>query len=169
MIMCTPYIFNYYLCDFLEIVDNEKNREKWWAGDDVYIMHVKRYAIRTCSGLERWCGIWWCVHATCQENCVTNSLEYKFKHKFELQVYDQFNKSNETTQTASLQLHIPAWRSSRNRNSHQEPTTTEVITHMDKTKVIQHRFAKSHVVPMPSRRSGATTTIQRDAITCINR
>jgi hypothetical protein len=24
MIMCTPYMFNYYLCDFLEVVDNEK-------------------------------------------------------------------------------------------------------------------------------------------------
>jgi hypothetical protein len=26
--MCTPYMFNYYLCDFLEIVDNEKKIEK---------------------------------------------------------------------------------------------------------------------------------------------
>jgi hypothetical protein len=33
---------------------------------------------------------------------VTNSLEYKFKHKFELQVYDQFNKSNKTTQRHHL-------------------------------------------------------------------
>ncbi len=54
--MCTPYIFNYYLCDFLEIIDNEKNREKWWADDDVYIMYVKRYAIKIYSGLGRWYG-----------------------------------------------------------------------------------------------------------------
>jgi hypothetical protein len=26
--MCTPYMSNYYLCDFLEIIDNKKIREK---------------------------------------------------------------------------------------------------------------------------------------------
>jgi hypothetical protein len=38
---------------FLEIIDIEKIEESDGADDydDVYIMHVKRYAIRTCSGL----------------------------------------------------------------------------------------------------------------------
>jgi hypothetical protein len=36
--------------------------------NDVYILHIKRYAIRTYSGLEKWCDIWWCVHTTYQEN-----------------------------------------------------------------------------------------------------
>jgi hypothetical protein len=51
--MCTPCMSNYYLCDFLEIIDIEKIEESDGADDydDVYIMHVKRYAIRTCSGL----------------------------------------------------------------------------------------------------------------------
>jgi hypothetical protein len=38
---------------FLEIIDNKKLEENDGANDDVYILHVKRYAIRTCSGLER--------------------------------------------------------------------------------------------------------------------
>jgi hypothetical protein len=41
MMMCTPYMSNYYLCDFFEIIDN----------DDVYILHVKIYDIRIYSGL----------------------------------------------------------------------------------------------------------------------
>jgi hypothetical protein len=53
MMMCAPYMSNYYLCDFLEIIDNKKLEENDGANDDVYILHVKRYAIRTCSGLER--------------------------------------------------------------------------------------------------------------------
>jgi hypothetical protein len=28
MMMCIPCISNYYLCDFLEIIDNKKIREK---------------------------------------------------------------------------------------------------------------------------------------------
>jgi hypothetical protein len=27
------------------------------SDDDMYIMHVKKYAISTCSELERWCDI----------------------------------------------------------------------------------------------------------------
>jgi hypothetical protein len=38
MMICTPCMSNYYLCDFLKIIDNKK-REKW-ADDDGYILHV---------------------------------------------------------------------------------------------------------------------------------
>jgi hypothetical protein len=32
MMMCTPYMSNYYLCEsFIENLDNEKNWEKWWG------------------------------------------------------------------------------------------------------------------------------------------
>ncbi len=55
---------------FLEIIDSEKIRENDAAGDDVYIMHVKRYTITTYSGLGMWYDTWWCVHAACQENCM---------------------------------------------------------------------------------------------------
>jgi hypothetical protein len=43
---------NYYLCDFLEILDKklEKNDD---ADDDVYIIYVKRYAIRNYNRLKR--------------------------------------------------------------------------------------------------------------------
>jgi hypothetical protein len=44
---------NYYLCDFLEIIDNEKIKKSDGVDNDVYILHVERYAIRTYSGLER--------------------------------------------------------------------------------------------------------------------
>jgi hypothetical protein len=55
--MCTPaYLIIIYVI-YLEIVHNEKIREKWWVDDDVYILYVKRYTIRTCSGLERWYDI----------------------------------------------------------------------------------------------------------------
>jgi hypothetical protein len=54
MMMCTHYMSNYYLCDFfVEIIDNKKIKKSDWAKDDVYIIHVKRYDIRTCSGLGR--------------------------------------------------------------------------------------------------------------------
>jgi hypothetical protein len=54
MMMCTPCMCNYYLCEFyIEIIDNEKIRGKCRTNDDVYILHIKRYAIKTCSGLER--------------------------------------------------------------------------------------------------------------------
>jgi hypothetical protein len=53
--MCTSFMFNYYLYDFLKklyiMKKLEKNNE---PDDDVYIMHVKRYAIRIYSGLGRW-------------------------------------------------------------------------------------------------------------------
>jgi hypothetical protein len=51
--MCIYYMSNYYLCDFLEIIDNKKIEENDGVDDDMYIMHVKRYAIKTYSILER--------------------------------------------------------------------------------------------------------------------
>jgi hypothetical protein len=38
---------------FLEIIDNEKIEKSDETDDDMYILYVKRYAIRICSGLER--------------------------------------------------------------------------------------------------------------------
>jgi hypothetical protein len=68
MMMCTPCISNYYFIWFyLEIVYNEKKLEKNdGSNDDVYILHVKRYVIRTYNELEMWCGNWWCVYFTYQ-------------------------------------------------------------------------------------------------------
>jgi hypothetical protein len=41
MMMCTPSMSNYYLCEFfIEIIDNEKIDEGDGADDDVYTMHV---------------------------------------------------------------------------------------------------------------------------------
>jgi hypothetical protein len=59
MMMCTPCMSNYYLCElFLEIIDNEKKLEQHnGADDDVYILHIKRYFIRTCNGLGMSCVI----------------------------------------------------------------------------------------------------------------
>jgi hypothetical protein len=37
---------------FIEIIDNKKIEESDEI-DDVYILRVKKYAIRTCSGLGR--------------------------------------------------------------------------------------------------------------------
>jgi hypothetical protein len=37
----------------LEIIDNETIEESDGPDDDVYILHIKRYVIRTCSGLGR--------------------------------------------------------------------------------------------------------------------
>jgi hypothetical protein len=42
--MCTPYMSNCYLCDFLEIIGNKK-LEKMMG-------QMKRYAISIYSGLE---------------------------------------------------------------------------------------------------------------------
>jgi hypothetical protein len=39
---------------FLEIIDNKK-LEKGDRVDDVYILYVKKYAIKNCNRLERWC------------------------------------------------------------------------------------------------------------------
>jgi hypothetical protein len=49
MMICTPCMSNYYLCNFLEIIDNKKLEES--DGTNIYIMHVKRYASRIYSGL----------------------------------------------------------------------------------------------------------------------
>jgi hypothetical protein len=51
--MYTLYISNYYLCDFLEIIDNKKIKKNGVTDNDVYIMHIKRYAIKICSALVR--------------------------------------------------------------------------------------------------------------------
>jgi hypothetical protein len=40
---------------FLEIIGNKKLEEIDGADDDIYILHIKRYAIRTYSGLGKWC------------------------------------------------------------------------------------------------------------------
>jgi hypothetical protein len=37
---------------FLKNIDNKKLEESDVADNDVYILHVKRYAIKTCSGLK---------------------------------------------------------------------------------------------------------------------
>jgi hypothetical protein len=51
IIMCTPCIPNYYLCDFLKIIDNKKIEKGDKTDDDVYILYVKRCAIITFSEL----------------------------------------------------------------------------------------------------------------------
>jgi hypothetical protein len=53
VMMCKSCMSNYYLYDFLEVIDNEKIEKFDTTDDDLYILHVKRYAIMTCSGLER--------------------------------------------------------------------------------------------------------------------
>jgi hypothetical protein len=45
----------------------KKIKESDRPDDDVYIMHAKRYAIKTFSGLERWYCTWWCVHIVYQK------------------------------------------------------------------------------------------------------
>jgi hypothetical protein len=53
MMMCILYMYDYYLYNFfVEIIDNKK-LEKSDGADDVYILHVKRYAISNCSELRR--------------------------------------------------------------------------------------------------------------------
>jgi hypothetical protein len=52
MMMCTSCMSNYYLCDFLEIIDNKKIDESDETDDDVYIVHVKEYVIKTYSELK---------------------------------------------------------------------------------------------------------------------
>jgi hypothetical protein len=43
----------------------EKLEESDGKDDNVYILHVKRYIIKTYSALG-----WWCVHVAYQENCI---------------------------------------------------------------------------------------------------
>jgi hypothetical protein len=50
--MCTCYMFNYF---FIKIINNKKIEEDDGADDDIYILHVKKYAIKTYIKLERWC------------------------------------------------------------------------------------------------------------------
>jgi hypothetical protein len=42
IMMCTTYMYNYYLCEFfIEIIDNKKIEDGDGANDDVYTMQVK--------------------------------------------------------------------------------------------------------------------------------
>jgi hypothetical protein len=59
---------------FIEVIDNKKLEKSDRADDDVDVLHIKRYAIKTYSALERWCSTWWCVHIVCQENYILESL-----------------------------------------------------------------------------------------------
>jgi hypothetical protein len=68
MMMSTHCMSNYYLCYFLEIIDNEKIRGNWWGR--WWCVHTPRDMLRNYSGLGRWCDTWWCVYAACQENCI---------------------------------------------------------------------------------------------------
>jgi hypothetical protein len=52
MMICTPYMSNYYLYDFFKIIDNKKLEESDGSNGDVYILQVKRYDIRIYSGLR---------------------------------------------------------------------------------------------------------------------
>jgi hypothetical protein len=53
MKMRTPCMSNYYLCDFLEIINNKKLEKSDRTDDEMYIVHIKRYAIRIYSKLGR--------------------------------------------------------------------------------------------------------------------
>jgi hypothetical protein len=47
IMICTPYMSNYYLCEFfVEIIAIEKIEKNDDTDDDVYILHVKVYAIK---------------------------------------------------------------------------------------------------------------------------
>jgi hypothetical protein len=52
MMICIPYISNYYLCNFfVEIIDNKKIKKNNGADVDVCMLHVKIYTIRIDSEL----------------------------------------------------------------------------------------------------------------------
>jgi hypothetical protein len=53
MMLCTLYMSSYYLYVFIKIIDNKKLEESDETDDDVYILDIKRYAIRTYSELRR--------------------------------------------------------------------------------------------------------------------
>jgi hypothetical protein len=53
MMMYTSCKSNYYLCYFLEIINDEKIQKINETDNDVYILHVKKYAISAYSRLER--------------------------------------------------------------------------------------------------------------------
>jgi hypothetical protein len=52
LMMCIPYMSNYYLYNFLKIIDNKKIEKNDEIDDDVDILYITRYAIKTCSELE---------------------------------------------------------------------------------------------------------------------
>jgi hypothetical protein len=47
--ICTPCMSKYYLCYFLENIDNKKLGKNDMANNDVYILYVKRYIITNYS------------------------------------------------------------------------------------------------------------------------
>jgi hypothetical protein len=51
--MCISYMSNYYLRNFFIEVIEIKIKKSDETNDDVYILPVKRYAIKVCSGLVR--------------------------------------------------------------------------------------------------------------------
>jgi hypothetical protein len=53
MMMCTACMSNYYLCNFLKIIYNINIEKNNMTDNNVYILHVKRYVIRTYSELRR--------------------------------------------------------------------------------------------------------------------
>jgi hypothetical protein len=50
--MCTSYMSNYYLYFFYKLLIIKKLEKNNRAADDMYIPYVKRYIIKTYSGLE---------------------------------------------------------------------------------------------------------------------
>jgi hypothetical protein len=44
---------NYYLCIFCRIIYNKKLDGRVKTDNDVYILHIKKYIIRTYSSIER--------------------------------------------------------------------------------------------------------------------
>jgi hypothetical protein len=51
MMMCTHYMSNYYLYD--NLYNNEQIEQNDETNKDVYILHIKRYAISIYSELGR--------------------------------------------------------------------------------------------------------------------
>jgi hypothetical protein len=51
MMMYTPFMSNYYLCNFFKKIDNKKLEKNNRTYNDVHILHIKRYAISICGYL----------------------------------------------------------------------------------------------------------------------
>jgi hypothetical protein len=54
---------------FVDIID-KKLKENDGTDDDVYIMHIKRYVIKTYTELGRCYDTWCCVHAAYEDNYI---------------------------------------------------------------------------------------------------
>jgi hypothetical protein len=55
---------------FVDIIDKKikgKWWDRWWC---VYIMHIKRYVIKTYTELGRCYDTWCCVHAAYEDNYI---------------------------------------------------------------------------------------------------